>query len=492
MDPLPRTHIPLLLSRLPTEVIPRMQFDGRSRFRREIDRGLTLIRRIVSTGDARKLLPTLAFALAPNDEIRGYLRTGGVVVFILVGGIGGWAATSSLAGAVIVPGTVVVDSNTKKIQHQTGGIVGEIRVADGDHVNTGDLLIRLDETITHANLLVITKQRDENAARLARLKAERDSADHIEVPGSLKDRINDPEIAAIIAGETTLFQSRRTAHDGQKAQIRERIDQLREEIVGLAGQQAANAKQLSLIEQELKGVDDLFAKNLVPVTRVTTLRRDASRLEGESAQLISSVAQAKGKIAENELQAIQIDQDFRTDVIKELRDLEGKEAELSEHQVTAEDQLRRVEIRAPQSGIVHELAVHTVGGVITPGEQMMMIVPDNDELVVEVKVPPQDIDRVHMGQTAFIRFPAFNMRTTPEFNGSVTRISADTSREAQSTQTHYLARVALSPQEKQRLGRLKLLPGMPAEVHLKTAERTALSYFLKPLAEQMSKAFREQ
>src|SRR5262249_8596403 len=161
------------------------------------------------------------------------------------------------------------------------------------------------------------------------------------------------------------------------------------------GQQAANVKQVSLIERELKGVDDLFAKNLVPVTRVTTLRRDASRLEGESAQLISSVAQAKGKIAENKLQAIQIDQDFRTDVIKEVRDLEGKEAELAEHQVAAEDQLRRVELRAPQSGIVHELAVHTVGGVISPGEQIMLIVPDNDELVVEVKVAPQDIDRVH-------------------------------------------------------------------------------------------------
>jgi HlyD family secretion protein len=490
MDPLPSTQIPLLLSRLPTEVVPRVQFDGRSRCRREFDRGL--IRRIVSIARARKLLPARAFALAPNDEIRGYLRTGGVVVFLLVGGIGGWAATSSLAGAVIVPGTVVVDSNTKKIQHQTGGIIGEIKVADGDHVNAGDLLIRLDQTVAHSNLLVITKQRDENAARLARLKAERDGDDHIEVPNSLKDRINDPEIAAIIAGETTLFQSRRTAHDVQKAQIRERIDQLREEIVGLTGQRAANAKQVSLIERELKGVDDLFAKNLVPVTRVTTLRRDASRLEGESAQLISSVAQAKDKIAENELQAIQIDRNFRTDVIKELRDLEGKEAELAEHQVAAEDQLRRVEIRAPQSGIVHELAVHTVGGVISPGEQIMLIVPDNDELVVEVMVAPQDIDRVHMGQTAFIRFPSFNMRTTPEFNGSVTRISADASRDAQSTQTHYLVRIVLSPQEKQRLGRMKLLPGMPADVHVKTAERTALSYFLKPLVEQMSKAFQEQ
>jgi HlyD family secretion protein len=492
MEELPNPHIPLLLSRLPDDVVPRTLPDGRSRLQVAKGRAVALWRTFLPTANVPKIPSNLAFSLVPPDEIRGYLRAGSIVVFLLVGGLGGWAATSSLAGAVIVSGTVVVDSNTKKVQHQTGGIVGEIRVSDGDHVSAGDLLIRLDETVTHSNLLVITKQLDEIDARLARLKAERDGSDHIDIASALQDRTNDPDIASIIAGEKTLFESRRNAHTGQKAQIQERITQLRDEIVGLTGQQSANVKQLALIQQELTGVDELFAKNLVPITRVTTLRREASRLEGEGAQLLSSVAQAKGKIAETELQSIQIDQDFRTEVIKELRDLEGKEAELSEHRVAAQDQLKRVEIRAPQAGIVHQLAAHTVGGVIAAGEPIMLIVPDGDALVIEVKIAPQDIDRVHLGQTAFIRFPAFNTRTTPEFDGAVSRISADATKDTQSTQSYFLVRVSMSDAEKQRLGDLKLMPGMPADVHIKTAERTALSYFIKPLQEQMSKAFREQ
>jgi HlyD family secretion protein len=492
MQELPHPHIPLLISRLPAEVVPRAQSGNRSLVQAAIGRGIAFAKTVALMRQAPKLIPALAFSLSPPDETRGYLRAGGVVVFLLIGGLGGWAATSSLAGAVIVSGTVVVDSNTKKVQHQTGGIVGEIRVADGDHVNAGDLLIRLDETVTRSNLLVITKQLDEIAARLARLKAERDGADHVDIASALAARANEPEIASLITGENSLFESRRNAHAGQKAQIQERIAQLRDEIVGLTGQQAANSQQLGLIQQELKGVDELFAKNLVPITRVTTLRREASRLEGDGSQLISTLAQTKGKIAEMELQSIQIDQDFRTDVIKELRDLQGKEAELSEHRVAAEDQLKRVEIRSPQGGIVHQLAAHTIGGVIAPGEPIMLIVPEGDALVIEVKVAPQDIDRLHLSQTAFIRFPAFNTRTTPEFNGAVSRISPDATRDPQSNQSYFLVRIAMSEQEKQRLGKLKLVPGMPAEVHIKTAERTALSYFIKPLQEQMSKAFKEQ
>jgi HlyD family secretion protein len=492
MQEFPNPHIPLLLSRLPTDVVPRAHADGRSRRQVAKSKISIFVRSLLANVPSANLISNLGLSLTAPDEIRAYLRAGGVVVFLLVGGLGGWAATSSLAGAVIVSGTVVVDSNSKKVQHQSGGIIGEIKVADGDHVNAGDLLIRLDETVTHSNLLVITKQLDEIDARLARLKAERDGIDHIDIAASLQARTNDPEIAAIIAGENTLFESRRKAHNGQKAQLQERVSQLRDEITGLTGQQSANATQLALIQQELKGVEELYAKNLVPLTRVTTLRRDASRLDGEAAQLLSSLAQAKGKIAETELQSIQVDQEFRTEVIKELRDLEGKEAELSEHRVAAEDQLKRIEIRAPQSGVVHQLAVHTVGGVISPGEPIMLIVPDNDALVVEVKVAPQDIDRVHLNQLAFIRFPAFNTRTTPEFNGFVSRISADTTRDPQSNQAYFLVRISLSDAERQRLGKLKLVPGMPADVHIKTSERTALSYFMKPLQEQISKAFREQ
>ncbi len=441
---------------------------------------LTLARRIPSALSAR----------TPPD-IRKLLSTGTLVVGLLVGGVGGWAATTSLAGAVIVPGTVVVDTSSKKIQHPVGGIVGEIRVADGDHVTAGALLVRLDDTVTRANLEVITKQLDEIAIRQARLKAERDNAERLLVPDTLAKRMAEPIVREMIAGETSLFESRRAARIGQKAQLDERVAQLREEIEGLAGQRAANENQRSMIERELAGVSDLYAKNLVPLGRLNALRRDASRLEGEHAQLTATLAQARGKIAETELQSIQIDQELRTEVVKEMRELQAKAAELSERQIAAEDQLQRIEIRAPQAGIVHQLSLHTIGGVIAAGENLMMIVPDGDSLVIEARVAPQDIDHVHTGQEAFIRFPAFNQRKTPEFRASVARLSADASKDPQTGQSFFLVRLVLDEPERRKLGNLTLVPGMPAEAHIRTEERSALSYFIKPLEDQMSKAFRE-
>jgi HlyD family secretion protein len=220
--------------------------------------------------------------------------------------------------------------------------------------------------------------------------------------------------------------------------------------------------------------------------------RDAQQ---STAEVIGSeagdVAQAKGKIAETELQILQLDQDMRKEVMKDLREAQGKEAELSERRVAAEDQLKRVDIRAPQSGVVHQLAVHTVGGVITQSEPIMLIVPENDVLVIEVKVAPQDIDHVHVGQQAFVRLTAFNLRTTPEFAGVVSRVAADLTKEQKDNQANFEARVSLSDEALQGLGKLKLV-GMPAEVHIQTTERTALSYLIKPLRDQVARAFREQ
>jgi len=277
-------------------------------------------------------------------SIRWHLFGAGVAMAVLIGGVGILAAATEFAGAVVAPGTLVVDSNVKKVQHPTGGVVGEIKVADGDRVKVGDPLVRLDETVTRANLLVITKQLDEIAVRQARLKAERDGLEQMRMPVG---RSEDAEFQAIVDGEKTLFGSRKIARAGQKAQLSERVSQLRDEIAGLSGQQTANANQTALIQEELKGVEELSAKKLVPITRVTALRREATRLEGERAKLVASLAQTKGKIAETELQAIQVEDDFRTDVIKELRELQGKEAELSERKVAAQDQLRRIEIRSP-------------------------------------------------------------------------------------------------------------------------------------------------
>jgi HlyD family secretion protein len=414
------------------------------------------------------------------------------VVLVLVAGLGGWAATSELAGAVLAEGTVVVDSNVKKVQHPTGGIVGEIVVKDGTVVNVGDLLLRLDDTVTRANLMVVTKQLDELSMRQARLKAERDGASEVDVPKLLSGRSDVPEIEEIIAGERSLFDSRRKGRASQGAQLRERIAQLREEIAGLTGQHEAKIREGNLVREELAGLEKLEQKQLMTTNRITLVRREVARLDGEKSQLIASIAQVRGKIAETELQLLQLDQDLRTEVVKELREVQAKESEFVERRAAAEDQLKRIEIRSPQSGIVHQLAVHTVGGVITASEPVMLIVPRGDRLVLEAKIAPRDIEQVHVGQIAFVRLTAFNQRTTPELEAKVDRVSADLTKDAQTGATYYVARLALAETSLRQLGSSHLIPGMPAEVQIKTSERTALSYLVKPLQDQIAKAFKER
>ena len=235
---------------------------------------------------------------------------------------------------------------------------------------------------------------------------------------------------------------------------------------------------------------NLFQKNLVPLQRVNSLERDAARLEGEKGALVASVAQAKGRITETGLQILQIDQELRTEVGKELADIRGKMSELVERKVTAEDQLKRIDIRAPQDGIIHELAIHTVGGVVSAGETVMIVVPGSDHLAVEAKIAPQDIDQLRYGQPAILRFSAFNQRTTPELNGEVARISADLTTDQRTGQGYYTVRIAVSESEVSRLGDLKLTPGMPVEAFIRTQQRTVLTYFTKPLADQIARAFR--
>jgi membrane fusion protein, type I secretion system len=428
--------------------------------------------------------------LVANDT-RGHIISGYATAALLVFGLGGWAMNANLAGAVLAPGTVVVDSNVKKVQHPSGGVVGEILVKDGDRVEAGDLLMRLDETVPRANLGVITSQIDELAARQSRLLAERDERDQVEAPAELRDRLNEPTIDSTMGGELLLFESRRAARVGQKSQLTERIAQLREEINGLEEQHKAKVKEVDLIHKELIEDEKLEANHLMPLSKIMAIRRDAARVEGESAQLVAAAAQSKGKIAETELQIIQIDRDLKTEVMKDLRETQGKLAELSERRIAAEDQLKRVDIRAPQTGIVHQLSVHTVGGVVTQTEPIMLIVPENDSLVVEVKIQPQDIDHVHLGQRSFVRFTAFNQRTTPEVNGTVQRLAADVIKDPQTNQPYFLSRIAIPDIEIKKLKSLKVVPGMPADVQIQTGNRTAMTYFLKPLNDQLAKTFRE-
>ena len=425
-------------------------------------------------------------------SMRRHLLAAIVVVLVLVVGVGGWAATAVISGAVVASGSLVVDTNVKKVQHPTGGIVGELRVRDGDHVHAGDIVVRLDETVTRANLAIVTKSLDELMARKARLESERDGWDTIIFPAQLVAGASDPDRAAVMDSERKLFNLRKTARSGQKAQLQERISQLGEEITGLAAQQNSKAKEIALVERELAGVRDLWNKNLVQLTRLTALEREAARLDGERGQLIAAAAQAKGKIAETALQILQIDQDIASDVAKELREVDGKIGEFVERKVAAEDQLKRTDIRAPQDGTVFQLAVHTVGGVITAGDPIMLIVPEADNLSVEVKVNPQDIDQLQLNQKAILRFSAFNIRTTPEIEGTVTRISADTSTDQRTGQSYYTIRIAMPAEQIERLGDVKLLPGMPVEAFIQTRDRTMLSYLMKPLHDQVLRAFREK
>jgi HlyD family secretion protein len=433
-------------------------------------------------------------AITPYESIKRSLTAAFVIIAFLVFGIGGWAATIPLEGAVVAQGSLVVDSNVKKVQHLSGGIVKEISVREGDHVKAGDILVRLDETQTKAANSVVTTNLDELIAQQARLEAERDGGDSIEFPAAFAKQANEsnPYAVRTMAAEQKLFELRRDARQGKKAQLKERVGQLRKEIQGYVGQTAAKEREIALINKELEGVRELRDKNLVPLSRLTALERDAARIDGERNQLIAATAQSEGKVTETELQIIQVDQDLRSEVAKDLAETRAKVSEFIERKVATDDQLKRVDIRAPQNGIVQQLTVHTVGGVVAAGDPIMLIVPDADILMVEVKIPPQDIDQLYLGQIATLRFTAFNMRTTPEIKGTVSFISADITQDQRTGVSYYVARISLSPSEVELLGEVKLIPGMPVVAFIKTSERTMLSYLTKPLRDQVERAFKEK
>ncbi|ALK08672.1 HlyD family type I secretion periplasmic adaptor subunit [Blastochloris viridis] len=430
-------------------------------------------------------------AAAVSRSIRRHLGAGAVVSVVLVGGAGGWAAATNLAGAVVATGHFIVESRVKKIQHPTGGVVGQIRVREGQRVTAGEVVMCLDATQTRANLAIVTKRLDEFAARRARLEAERDDVEMIAFAPDLQARADDPEVARLIAGERRLFELRREARLGQKAQLRERILQSETEIQGLIAQEEAKARSTVLIGLELKGVRKLWEKGLVSVQRLMALEREAVNLDGERGRLSAAQAQSSGKIAETRIQLLQIDQDFRSEVASSLRDIEAQTAEYVERKVTAEDQLKRTDIVAPQTGVVHELAVHTIGGVISSTDTVMLIVPDSDRLALEARLTPQDIDQVRLGQPAVLRMSAFNQRTTPELNGTVSHVAADLTEDPRTGISFYLIRIMVPAGELARLGTLTLAPGMPAEVFVQTGDRPAISYLLKPLTDQIARAFRE-
>lgn len=427
-----------------------------------------------------------------SDDIRRIKRVGYVSLAVFLSTVGVWGAFASVSNAVIASGQFVADSNVKKVQHQTGGVVGAIMAHDGDKVRKGDLLLRLDDTVLKANLQIITSQIDEMLVRSSRLEAERDQLAELAISPAMASRLAESTIAAMMANERRLFEARRSARDGVRAQLEKRVQQSHAEIEGLVEQRRSKEQQSGMIERELVGVRGLYLRNLVQITRLSQLEREASSLAGQSGQLTAAIAQSEGKIAETRLQILQQTEELRADAMKELRDIQLRLAELKERRIAAEDQLQRVEIRAPVSGIVHQSNAHTVGGVIPATEPAMLIVPGDDLLALEVRIPPQEIDQIFIGQTAIVKLHAFNQRTTPEFSGTVTRVGSDVVRDQQSGASFYIARLKLTPDSLKEAGALTILPGMQAEAFIDAGARSPYEYLARPIKDQFSRAFRER
>ena len=393
---------------------------------------------------------------------------------------------------MVANGVVVVESNVKRVQHREGGIVREIRARNGDLVAAGDLLLRLDDTVTRASLAIVSTQLDELRAQAARLVAERDDVADISFPEALMRRADEPAIRAAISGQQALLKARRASLKGRKEQLREQIGQFEKQVEGLAVQQISKEQEIELNARELGDLETLFAKALIPASRIYALRRDRARLAGERGGFIAQIAQTREAISERRIQILQIEEDVRAEVLQQLQDTRSQIAQLTERENAARDELRRVDIRAPRSGYVHQLAVHTVGGVIGPGETAMLIVPREDLLIIEARIEPMDVDRLSRDQPVVVRFPNFNLQTTPELEARVLSVSADLEIDRATSLSYYTARLALSDGEKEKLGGNVIVPGMPVEAFIVAGDRTVLSYLLKPLADQIRHAFREE
>ncbi|WP_290985184.1 HlyD family type I secretion periplasmic adaptor subunit [Hyphomicrobium sp.] len=415
---------------------------------------------------------------------------------LVVGATASWASLAQIQDAVIAQGTVAVNSQKKRVQHPDGGIVSEINVDDGSHVESGAILFRLDGKQLSADMGTLRRRIFELAARRWRLQAERDGK------GALPDWLppkeagdetgDDPDLKAVADGQRQLFSTKLEVIKQQKAQLREQINQLQQQVVGLNYVEEARNKQLGIARQEMAKLSELAKTGLVPLTRWGPIQREEVGLVGEVGQAHSEIAKAKGRISELELRLIELEQDYRKEALVDLQAVEGELSQLAEKRSAIQTKLQRLDVRAPATGRIHELAVHTVGGVVGAGDTLAYIIPDNDKLIVDALVPPKDIDRVHNGSLARIRFTSFDRTTTPELRGTVLWISPDQELVGEYKRPAFRVRIDLDPEEVARLKDAKIGPGMEAEVMLTGSERTALSFIMKPMTDQLHHAFRER
>ncbi len=423
-----------------------------------------------------------------------FTRLGLGVIIAVFGGMSIWSLVAPIDSAIVAAGQVEVETNRKAVQHLEGGMIGEILVREGDRVKSGEVVARLENTLQSGNLALIDGQLTELYARRARLETERDGADKLVAARGIEAVLALPASAVKHTGQQRLFEARQTTKATQIALLEERIVQQNERITGLSAQLKSLAQQLNLIEDELAGVKELFQKGFAPKTRMRELERDSERLRGEQGALQASVAEAKSIIAEARLEIGRLEEAGREEAITELRDVEVSIAELEERRISAADALDRTQITAPQSGRVISLSVHTIGGVIGPGEPMMEIVPDNDRLRIAAQIAPQDVDKVIEGQETLVRFSAFGSRRTPETTGIVARVSADSLVDEVTGVPYYLVFVEIPEGAAlhEILRGQRLVPGMPVEAYIRTGKRPAISYLIKPLLDSLARSLREE
>jgi HlyD family secretion protein len=413
-------------------------------------------------------------------------------VFLLVGGFGAWAAFAQIAGAVVAPGEVEVETREQVVQHPDGGVVGEIMVRNGDKVEAGDVLLRFDDTLQRSEAVILEGQYWELVARRNRLEAEQMGLDEIDYdPDLLAEAKETPAVRVIVEGQTQLFRTRKRALEEQTGQLRERQRQIDRQIEGAEAQIAALDRQTDLIAQELEGQQQLYDQGLAQLNRLLSLQREQARLEGEIGELTAAIAEFRGRRAEIEIQIVQARTQRQEQAITQARDIQYQENQVREELASLREQLSRMEVRAPIPGTVFGSTVFAERAVVRPADPIMYILPSDVEFVFSARVDPINVDEVFVGQAASLRFSAFSSRTSPEVAGHVTEVSADAITDEQTGQRYYPVELAMDKGERAKLGDLQLVPGMPVEAYIKTYDRTPLNYLVKPLSDYFAKSLRE-
>lgn len=423
---------------------------------------------------------------------RRHIIVGLMTLAALVGGFGGWAGLTTIAGAVVVSGRIEVEQNRQIVQHPDGGVVESIHVAEGARVLAGQLLLRLDGATIGSELAIVEGQLYEIFARRGRLEAERDDAAEIGFPAELLHAAAlRPELAELAEGQRRLFAARRETLAQQLDKLAEQRGQIRSQIAGLEAQGAALTTQLALIGQERASQQELLDKGLAQASRVLALEREAARLQGEVGALTAARAQSAGRITEIEIEALRLAAARREEANAQLRDIGYRELELAERRRALAERVLRLDIVAPVSGVVLGLQVTTPRAVLRAADPVLYLIPQDRPLVIAVNVAPIHIDQVRVGQAATLVFPAFAARTTPKLAGHVTVVSADAFTDSRSQATYYRAEIMLEPGAVEALEGMTLLPGMPVEAFIRTDARTPIAYLVKPFADYFTRAFRE-